>query len=89
MRYVLYHKTYSEENCGGALMGIYADKKNEAHTWFDKLWRNHEERDYYYHRLSKDMGIEYESCHFSTMSVEQIDQALVLIKKYWFEKYDR
>ena len=61
-------------------MGIYADKKSEAHTWFDKLWRNHEERDYYYHRLSKDLGIDYESCHFSTMSVEQINQALVLIK---------
>ena len=64
------------------------DKKNEAHKWFDKLWRNHEERDIYYQRLANELGLPYESCHFSLMTMEQLDKAIPLIKKWWFEKYD-
>ena len=67
----------------------YGEKKDTCHKWFDKLWKNHEERDYYYHKLADAMGIDYESCHFSTMTYEQLDQALVIIKKFWWEKYDR
>ena len=65
------------------------EKKNECHIWFDKLWKNHEERDAYYQRLAKEMGIDYNDCHFSMMTYEQLDQALKIIKKMWWEKYDR
>ena len=64
------------------------DKKSEAHKWFDKLWRNHEERDIYYQKLAKEMGIEYDKCHFALMNTDQLDRALVIIKKWWWEKYD-
>lgn len=64
-------------------------KKDEAHKWFDKLWRNHEERDYYYRRLAEAMNMTYEECHFRFMNEEQLDKAIKIIKKWWFEKYDR
>ena len=64
-------------------------KKNTVHTWFDKLWRNHEERDQYYKKLAVEMGMTDEECHFSLMNSEQLDKALIIIKKWWWEKYDR
>lgn len=64
------------------------DKKNEVHKWFDKLWKNHEERDQYYIRLSKELNLSYEECHFAIMSEEQLDKALEIVKKWWWEKYD-
>ena len=65
------------------------DKKHEAHVWFDKLWKNHKERDYYYTRLARDMGLTEELCHFSMMTMEQLDKAITIIKGYWWEKFDR
>ena len=44
------------------------NRKHEAHTWFDQLWTNHEERDKYYIRLGEEMNLSYEDCHFSKMS---------------------
>lgn len=64
-------------------------KKNEAHRWFDKLWKNHEERDIYYTRLAKEMNIEYDQCHFSQMDMEQLELAIKIIKIMWFEKFDK
>ncbi len=63
-------------------------KKKECHNWFDKLWKNHKERDEYYIRLAEEMGIPYEECHFSQMSSLQLDQALEIIKRMWWEKFD-
>lgn len=63
-------------------------KKNEAHQWFDKLWKNHEERDQYYIRLAKELGLSYEECHFSLMNEKQLNQAIAIVKKWWWEKYD-
>ena len=63
-------------------------KKNEVHQWFDKLWRNHNERDQYYIRLAGELGLTYEECHFSLMNEEQLDKALKIVKKWWMEKYD-
>lgn len=64
-------------------------KKDEAHKWFDKLWKNHEERDVYYRRLAEELNMTYEECHFSMMTIDQLEKAIVVIKKWWFEKYDR
>ena len=64
------------------------NKRNECHQWFDKLWKDHEERDIYYHRLASELDIDYEQCHFATMSVDQLEKALPIIKKWWWEKYD-
>ena len=65
------------------------EKKNLAHKWFDKLWRNHEERDLYYHRLAEEMNMEYEKCHFSMMTDKELDMAIQIIKQMWWEKYDK
>lgn len=63
-------------------------RRIELHKWFDKLWKNHEERKKYYDQLSLELGIQGE-CHFSQMNDEQMDRAETIIKKWWFEKYDR
>ena len=65
------------------------NRKHEAHTWFDKLWNNHIERDMYYRRLGKEMNLSYEDCHFSKMNDEQLEQAIEIIKKMWLEKFDK
>lgn len=65
------------------------EKKSEAHKWFDRLWNNHEERDKYYKELAKRMNIDYELCHFSKMTIEQLDRAIIIIKQMWLEKFDR
>ena len=70
-------------------MALLGNKKNEVHQWFDKLWRNHEERDQYYKRLGQEMGLSYEECHFSLMNEKQLDQALEIVKKWWWEKFDK
>ena len=61
----------------------------ELHRWFDNLWKNHEEREMLYQKLAKELGIEKEQCHFATLNEEQLNKALVIVKKWWFEKYDR
>lgn len=73
--------------------GILADKKmcelrQKAHSLFDKLWRNHEERTKMYQKLADAMQIPVEECHFSYFSVEELEKSLIFLKKWWFEKYD-
>ena len=60
----------------------------ELHRWFDKLWKNGKERNELYTKLAEELGIEKEQCHFATMNKEQLEKALVIVKKWWLEKYD-
>lgn len=62
-------------------------KRRELHQWFDKLWKNGRERAYYYDRLSVALGKS--ECHFSQMTMEELEKAEQLVKKWWFEKFDR
>ena len=63
-------------------------QRAEIHDWFDKLWKNHDERDMYYGKLAQELGIEKERCHFGMMESEMLEKALKIVKKWWFEKYD-
>lgn len=58
----------------------------ELHRWFDKLWKNHKERDLLYRELAKELGIE--ECHFSQLNFTQIENAKSIIKKWWLKKFD-
>ena len=74
--------------------GILADfetrkKRAEIHDWFDKMWNNHEERETLYQKLADELGIEKESCHFGMFDSEMLDKALVIIKKWWWKKFDK
>lgn len=64
------------------------EKRKECHQWFDKLWRNHEERNKLYEKLANELGIDKYQCHFSQLSESQLDKALHLLKAWWKEKYD-
>lgn len=64
-------------------------KRRLVHEWFDKLWATHQEREKLYSRLAKELGIENNECHFSQMSEEQLDKALEIIKKWWWETFDK
>lgn len=35
------------------------------------------------------MNIDYELCHFSKMTMDQLDTAIIIIKQMWLEKFDR
>lgn len=63
-------------------------KRAEIHDWFDRLWKNHQERDYLYGKLAQELGIEKEQCHFGQLSDSDLDKADKIIKKWWFEKFD-
>lgn len=90
-------------NCGASVgthianphepLGTLADsetknKRRELHIWFDKLWRNHDERETYYQKLADELNIDRQYCHFAKMESEMLDKALEIVKKWWFEKYD-
>ena len=64
-------------------------QKREAHNWFDKLWNNQRERSELYLKLSKELEIEREQCHFSQMNKEQLEKAITIIKQWWFDKFDK
>ena len=65
------------------------DKRKECHQWFDKLWTNREQRIKLYSRLAQELGLSETQCHFATMSDTQLDQSLLLLKKWWREKFDK
>ena len=62
-------------------------RRKELHQWFDKLWSNKQEREMYYYKLAIALGKT--ECHFSQMSLEELDKAEKIVKKWWLEKYDR
>lgn len=62
-------------------------KRVELHRWFDKLWKNHTEREMYYDKLAAALGKS--ECHFSQMTMEELKKAEKIVKKWWLEKYDR
>ena len=75
-------------------LGTLGDKemkslRREAHVWFDKLYRNHEDRQEWYDKLAAELGIEKENCHFAWMPKEMLETAIKIIKKWWLEKYDK
>jgi len=67
-------------------LGTIADKTTkelrlECHKYMDALWENSRQRRYYYHKLSKEMGIPFESCHFGMMDKEMLEKALEILRK--------
>ena len=61
-------------------------RRYDLHQWFDKLWSNKKEREYYYDKLAIVLGKS--ECHFSQMTMEELDKAEKIVKKWWLEKYD-
>ena len=95
---------YKCTNCGASVgthytnpnlaLGTLADletkkMRRQAHLWFDKLWNTKEERESYYQKLANNLGIERNKCHFGLMNKETLDIVVPLLKKWWFEKFDR
>ena len=62
-------------------------RRVELHRWFDKLWKNHKERANLYSKLANEMGVE--EIHFSRLSSEELDKAETIIKKWWWEMFDK
>ena len=66
-------------------LGILANKemrnlKIQCHTIFDKLWKNSKERNELYYKLSNLMNIEREHCHFGHFDLQELRQALNILK---------
>ena len=62
-------------------------RRRDLHLWFDKLWHGKDEREMYYDKLAVALGKS--DCHFSQMSMAELDKAEEIVKKWWLEKYDR
>lgn len=62
-------------------------RRRDLHIWFDNLWSNHSERAMYYDKLAVALGKS--ECHFSQMTMEELDRAEQIVKKWWLEKYDK
>lgn len=82
------HKSRPEE-----AVGILADQKTKnmrtrCHNLFDKLWRDGNQRREKYKELAQALGIDEEDCHFGYMDYATLVKAQVILKKWWFEKYD-
>ena len=60
----------------------------EIHDWFDKLWKNHNERQAMYQKLANELGIPVDECHFGQLSDDDLQRAYTIVKKWWWEKYD-
>lgn len=62
--------------------------RHDCHLWFDKLWRNRDDREIWYDRLADYLGIDRQDCHFGAMEKDMLLKALDIIKKWWLERYD-
>ena len=73
-------------------LGTLANKKlrayrEEAHKWFDPMWRNHpeverkKERKKYYSWLSAKMGLPVKKTHIAMFGIKQCKQVIAICKK--------
>ena len=54
--------------------------KIECHNLFDQLWNNGKQRNQLYYKLSKLMNIKREHCHFGHFDLEELQEALKILK---------
>lgn len=52
------------------------------HGIFDPLWKTREQRTLAYTWLAEKMGLPRKECHIGLFSVEQCQQAILLVEKY-------
>lgn len=96
-------KCYICTNCGSFVgthrkkpleaLGMLADRETRVlrklcHEEFDKHWMSTPAKNRLYYKLSQDMGIKYDDCHFGYMNKEQLQQALDIMKN-WGDLYFR
>lgn len=78
----------------GSALGRLANRemkelKKECHALFDPIWRMEKvvKRPELYSRLAKKMNIPKKNCHFGHFGVEELNQALVVLRQSgWYEK---
>ncbi len=74
----------THENNKKKAIGVIADSETKAlrakcHEKMDALWTNSRGRRYCYRKLAKELGIDYEDCHFGHMDKETLLKALEII----------
>jgi hypothetical protein len=64
--------------------------RQDCHKEFDKLWKyGGMTRKQAYAWLARELGIEFEECHFSTLSLAELQKAKLIILKKRKEWKDR
>lgn len=68
-------------------LGILSDSKTRklrvtCHKEIDKHWYSSAGKNRAYYRLSQEMGMKSENCHFGYMDYEQLVEALHIMKKW-------
>lgn len=86
---VLTHKHKPDEAFGILANKEMREMRQKNHKLFDQLWRNRSERSELYIKLSKELGIDAEECHFGCFTMEQLQKSHEILMRWWREKYDR
>ena len=53
-----------------------------CHEEFDKHWQSTAGKNRLYYKLSKELGIKSEECHFGYMDYEELEKAYEIMKKW-------
>lgn len=59
-----------------------------AHTYIDELCSSQEERKILYEELARAIKVPLNKCHFKTMSVKEMERAVVVLKN-WIIAYKK
>lgn len=78
--YVGTHKKSNKEALGILSNGKTRKLRVICHNEFDKHWMSLSGKNKAYFRLSKEMEIKSEECHFGYMDEKQLKQALTIMK---------
>ena len=68
-------------------LGVLSDAKTRrmralCHQEFDKHWQSTAGKNRLYYKLSKDLGIKSEDCHFGYMNYKELSKALDVMKAW-------
>ncbi len=81
-RYVATHQNKPKEAHG--IPGTSEERKlrKKCHDLFDKMYSSFSERDHMYYKLSKELNIDKEDCHFGYMQKEDLLAAIKVLERW-------
>lgn len=80
--YVGTHKPRPKEALGILANAEMRTMKMKCHDIFDGLWKNREQRNKLYERLSKELQIPVNDCHFGYFDLNRLNEAYEILKTW-------
>lgn len=80
--YVGTHQNRPREALGRLADGKTRHMRMICHKEFDKHWESSAGKDRLYYKLSKELGIKKDDCHFGYMDYEQLNKAYCIMQNW-------